>query len=65
MPGKKYRSIKGGKSKKAIRLYNKLKRRGHSKSSAAAITNAQKFKKGRSKKKSTRKKRTARKRKRK
>lgn len=51
MPGKKYRSIKGGKSKKAIRLYNKLKKKGHSKKSAARITNAQKFKRGKSKKK--------------
>jgi hypothetical protein len=34
MPGKKYRSIK------KPRLYEKLKAKGHSKSSAAAISNA-------------------------
>lgn len=50
MPGNKYKSIKGGKSKKAKRLYNKLKSRGHSKQSAAKITNSTKFKPGRSKK---------------
>jgi hypothetical protein len=52
MPGKKYRSLKGGKSKKRNRLYEKLKRRGHSKKSAARIANSAKIKKGKSKKKS-------------
>lgn len=44
MPGKKYRSIKKPK------VYEALKRKGHSKSSAAAISNAQAKKSRRRKK---------------
>ena len=38
MPGKKMRSIKGGK--KGRRQYEGLRKHGHSKASAAKITNA-------------------------
>lgn len=43
MPGKKMRSIRGGK--KGRRMYEKLKRK-HGKRKAARITNAQHSKKG-------------------
>lgn len=55
VPGKKYRSLKGGKSKKRNRLYEKLKKKGHSKKSAARIANSTKIKKGKSKKKGKKK----------